>query len=236
MDPLSILLGATAGVGATALVARSREHRTEPAGLADELTWAFLVDDGVVLQKDGALLAGFRYRGPDLGSATAAELDALGVQLNDALLPYTDGWMFHVDAVRAPARPYDGSRFPDVATAWIDAERRAAYTRGRPQFITDHTLTVTYLPPRDAYSRAVAAFVQDESNGRASGADWHMILSGFRAALGQLEERLGARLWVRRLGARPPARDWWIWQRADDARVAGIEGPADLNLMRPVRR
>ncbi len=46
---------------------------------------------------------------------------------------------------------------------------------------------------------------------------------------------LDRRQWVRRLGARPPARDWWIWQRADDAQVAGIEGPADLNLMRPVR-
>lgn len=199
MDPLSILLGAAAGVGATALVTRSREDRTQPAGLADELGWAFLVDDGVVLHKDGALTAGFRYRGPDLGSATAAELDALGAQLNDALLPYTDGWMFHADAVRTPARPYHASRFPDMATAWIDAERRAAYTsvaaNGRPQFVTAHALTVTYLPPRDVYSRAAALFVQDARQG----IDWGMILSGFRTAVDQLQHRLASRLWVERL-------------------------------------
>lgn len=91
MDPFSILVGAAAGGGMAALIGRSSEHRTEPAGLADELQRAFVVDDGVVLQKDGALVAGFRYRGPDLGSATAAELDALGAQINDALSPYSDG-------------------------------------------------------------------------------------------------------------------------------------------------
>lgn len=199
MDPLSLFVGATAGAGMAALIGRSSEHRTEPAGLADELQWAFLVDEGVVLQKDGALLAAFQYRGPDLGSATAAELDALGSHVNDALLPYTDGWMFHVDAIRTPVTPYAGSHFPDAATAWIDAERRAAFTSftrsGRPQFVSDHTLTVTYLPPKDVYSRAAAVFVQ----GAPKGVDWGVILSGFRAALRQLEQRLGARLWVRRL-------------------------------------
>src|SRR5918911_52073 len=95
---------------------RTRGSGGRTAGLADELAWAFLIDRGVVLQKDGALLASFRFRGPDLGSATAAELDALGAQLNDTLLPYSDGWMFHVDAVRAPALAYAAGAFPHVVT------------------------------------------------------------------------------------------------------------------------
>ncbi|WP_170981530.1 GH25 family lysozyme [Nocardioides dongxiaopingii] len=49
----------------------------------------------------------------------------------------------------------------------------------------------------------------------------------------RLADELGRRQWVRRLGDLPPARDWWIWQRADDATVAGVDGPTDLNLMRP---
>jgi hypothetical protein len=36
---------------------RLREHRTEPAGLCDWLLWAYLVGEGVVLGKDGSLLA-----------------------------------------------------------------------------------------------------------------------------------------------------------------------------------
>ncbi|HYM97075.1 MAG TPA: hypothetical protein VET26_07235 [Candidatus Sulfotelmatobacter sp.] len=197
MDPISLLFSGAAGAALAALVGRNREHRLRPAGLADELNWAFLVDDGVVLQKDGALLAAFRYRGPDLGSATAAELDALAAQLNDALLPYTDGWMFHVDAIRFPAPAYSASAFPNLPAAWIDAERRAAFRSARPQFVSEYTLCVTYLPSRDVYSRAAAAFVQ----GAPRGVDWSAILGAFRAAVEGLEQRLAARLYMERLDA-----------------------------------
>lgn len=44
---------------------------------------------------------------------------------------------------------------------------------------------------------------------------------------------LHRRLWVRRIGNTPPVGDWWIWQRDDQASIDGIEGPADLNVMRP---
>jgi lysozyme len=44
---------------------------------------------------------------------------------------------------------------------------------------------------------------------------------------------LDRRQWVRRIGDRPPAREWWIWQRDDQARVDGFDTPADLNVMAP---
>ena len=46
-------------------------------------------------------------------------------------------------------------------------------------------------------------------------------------------EALDRRQWVRRIGNRPPTRDWSIWQRDDQAVVDGIPGPADLNVMAP---
>lgn len=36
--------------------------------------------------------------------------------------------------------------------------------------------------------------------------------------------------WVRRLGDRPPRRDWSVWQYDDAGTVPGIEGGVDLNL------
>lgn len=197
MESIAILLGAAAGVVSTSFVGRSREHRTEPHGLADLLNWAFLVDDGVVLEKDGALLAGFRYRGPDFGSATPEELAALSRQMNDALLPYTDGWMFHVDAIRTPSTPYAADLFPDVVTGWIDAERRSAFQSSRPQFVSDYTLTVTYLPPKELYARAGSVFVQ----GTPQGVDWSHVLGAYQEALSTLERRLGSRLTVERLNS-----------------------------------
>jgi len=53
-----------------------REYRGHAANLADFLPWAALVDQGVVLNKDGSFQRTARFRGPDLDSATPAELVA----------------------------------------------------------------------------------------------------------------------------------------------------------------
>ena len=50
------------------------EHRRRPAALADHLPWAALVAPGVILNKDGSFLTGFRFRGPDLESSGEEEL------------------------------------------------------------------------------------------------------------------------------------------------------------------
>ena len=51
-----------------------REYRNPADRLADHLPWAALVAPGVVLNKDGAFQRTFHFRGPDLESATEAEL------------------------------------------------------------------------------------------------------------------------------------------------------------------
>ena len=53
-----------------------REYRNKADRLADFLPWAALVAPGVVLNKDGSFQRSARFRGPDLDSATPAELIA----------------------------------------------------------------------------------------------------------------------------------------------------------------
>ena len=53
------------------------EYRRKSHSLADFLPWAALVETGVVLNKDGAFQRTARFRGPDLDSATPAELVAI---------------------------------------------------------------------------------------------------------------------------------------------------------------
>src|ERR1700694_2597718 len=103
MDLVSLTLGGLTACAASRGLKNLREHRSEPRGLADLLNWAFMVDDGVILQKDGSLLAGWRYRGPDVSAATPHELNGLSRHLNDALLGFGDDWMFHADAIRRAA-------------------------------------------------------------------------------------------------------------------------------------
>src|ERR1700724_1128698 len=99
-EALTVGMGWLGGALSWALLGRLCEHRTEPAGLADWVLWAYLVAEGVVLGKDGSLLAGWSYRGPDTSSATAQELDGLSAPVSKALLPLGNGWMVHFNAVR----------------------------------------------------------------------------------------------------------------------------------------
>ena len=47
-----------------------------------------------------------------------------------------------------------------------------------------------------------------------------------------LVDALDRRLWVRRVGPTPPPGEWWMWQRSDRTRVAGIATPVDLDVRR----
>src|SRR5688572_31730000 len=99
------------------------EYRKKSASLADFLPWAALVAPGVVLNKDGSFQRSARFRGPDLVSATPAELVGTTARLNNALRRLGSGWAIFVDAVRRPAIDYPESVFPDPASALVERER-----------------------------------------------------------------------------------------------------------------
>ena len=80
------------------------EYRKRPALLADYLPWACLVAPGVVLNKDGSFQRLARFRGPDLESATEAELVATCARINNVLRRFGSGWALFFEAARQPAR------------------------------------------------------------------------------------------------------------------------------------
>ena len=197
IDLGSLAIGGLAACAAGRGLQHLREHRSEPRGFADLLNWAFMVDVGVILQKDGSLLGGWKYRGPDVDAATPQEQNALSRHLNDALLGFGDDWMFHADAIRRPAVSYPASVFPDSVTQILDDERRASYniTAGR-QYETEYFLIVTHLPAPDAVSRFNAFFVQGADRSRI---DWTNVLGNFAVALNTIADRLSGSLKLERL-------------------------------------
>ena len=101
------------------------EYRRTSTRLADYLPWAALVGEGVVLNKDGSFQRTARFRGPDLDSAVEAELVAVAGRLNNAFRRLGSGWAIFVEAQRVVAADYPDSRYPDPASALLDAERQA---------------------------------------------------------------------------------------------------------------
>jgi type IV secretion/conjugal transfer VirB4 family ATPase len=157
-----------------------REYRDTADRLADHLPWAALVAPGVVLNKDGGFQRTFRFRGPDLESATEAELVAVCARANNALKRLGSGWALFFDADRAPALGYPDSVFRDAASWLVDEERRGGFDGRRGElFETRCHLTFFYLPPADQISRAERALIEREVG--QQGRDWRQELRGFIA-------------------------------------------------------
>jgi type IV secretion system protein VirB4 len=153
-----------------------REYRGTAAALADFLPWAALAAPGVVLNKDGSFQRTARFRGPDLASATPAELVATTARLNNALRRLGSGWAVFVEAQRLPARDYPESVFPDPVSALVDRERLEQFREEGAHFESGYYLTLVWLPPAEDAARAEGWLFE----GRAGkGVDARELLAGF---------------------------------------------------------
>jgi type IV secretion system protein TrbE len=153
------------------------EYRRSNICLADFLPWAALVDEGIVLNKDGSFQRTARFRGPDLDSAVSAELVAVAGRLNNALRRLGSGWAVFVEAQRHSASDYPADTFPDIASALVGAERRAQFEEEGAHFESSYYLTFLYLPPDE--SAALAERLLYEGSRRTIGTDAREVLSGF---------------------------------------------------------
>jgi len=152
------------------------EYRRTSTRLADFLPWAALVAPGVVLNKDGSFQRSARFRGPDLDSAVQAELIAVAGRLNSAFRRLGSGWAIFVEAQRHAVGAYPTSRFPDPASAMVDAERRADFEEDAAHYESSYFLTFTFLPPAEDAARAESWLYEGKAD---RGVDAWEALRGF---------------------------------------------------------
>lgn len=155
------------------------EYRHRSDRLADHLPWAALVAPGIILNKDGSFLRVVRFRGPDLESATEAELISACARANNVLKRFGSGWALFFDAERREASTYPESEFPDAASWLVDQERRANFVGEGEHYESRYHLTMTWLPTPDNAEAAGRSLVErpDAEKGR----DWRAALACFLA-------------------------------------------------------
>ena len=136
------------------------EYRNRADRLADHLPWAALVAPGVILNKDGSFQRTLRFRGPDLESATEAELVSVSARVNNMLKRFGSGWALFFDAERVPALGYPDSAFPDPASWLVDRERQASFEGERDHYESRYHLTLLWLPPPDTQASAERALIE----------------------------------------------------------------------------
>ncbi|NLS20291.1 VirB4 family type IV secretion/conjugal transfer ATPase [Rhizobium sp. P40RR-XXII] len=177
-----------------------KSFRHSTPSFADLVPYAGLVDNGVLLLKDGSLMAGWYFAGPDSESSTDTERNDVSRQINTILARLGSGWMIQVEAVRVPTLDYpDESEcfFPDPVTRAIDAERRAHFQRERGHFESRHALILTWRPPEPRRSGLARYVYSDLESRTASYAT--TILDSFHTSIREIEQYLGNVVSIRRM-------------------------------------
>ena len=180
-----------------------KSFRATGPSFADLVPYAGLVDNGVLLLKDGSLMSAWYFAGPDSESATHLERNELSRQINAILSRLGTGWMIQVEAIRVPTVDYPSEEqchFPDPVTRAIDRERRSHFRQERGHFESKHAIVLTYRPLEPKRTALSRYLYSDEESRTASYGD--TVLATFRNAVREIEQYLASTLSITRMQTR----------------------------------
>lgn len=179
-----------------------KKHRAKDAGLADLLIHAAVVDDGVIVGKNGALMAAWLYKGDDNASSTEEQRELVSLRINQAFAGLGSGWMIHVDAVRRPAPNYSPrgvSHFPDPLSAAMDDERRRLFEGLGTMYEGYFVLSLTFFPPMLAQQKFVELMFDDDAAVPDHKARTHGLIEQFKRDCKSIEGSLSSVIKMQRL-------------------------------------
>lgn len=181
---------------------RLKKHQSTEAGLADLLNYAAVVDDGVIVGKNGSFMAAYLYAGNDNASSTDEDRENVSLRINQTLAALGNGWMVHVDAVRRPAITYPEttiSAFPDPVSRAIDEERRRYFESLGTMYESYFVVTFTWFPPMLAQTKFIELMFDDDTAAPSNKARTKGLIEQFKREIGTIENRLTTALKLTRL-------------------------------------
>lgn len=150
-----------------------REFRRKPDRLSDYLLWAGMIRPGVILNKDGSLQGTFRYRGPDLDSATPQELMVVTAKINNALKRLSGGWAIYAESQRIKSKQYATAEFPDIITYLIEEERQQYFSQGN-HYESMYYFTLVYLPEEDNQDKMKKFLIEGDDKKASTSGEEHL--------------------------------------------------------------
>ena len=84
-----------------------KEYDEAKGKLSTYVPYICLVDEGIVLNQNGTLQTTIKYRGFDLDSCTAGELESINARLNDIIKRFGGEWSLFIEARRIKSNAYE---------------------------------------------------------------------------------------------------------------------------------
>lgn len=123
-----------------------KDYHNTARTLAEVLPWMVQVTPGLVLNKDGSLLACYTYSGVDQEGLLIQDVDHYAQLVEHAMRTFDDRITLWWTADRRKTTDYPESNFPDPISAMIDDLRRTEFKSGS-HYKNTYSLSVLFRPP-----------------------------------------------------------------------------------------
>ena len=138
-----------------------KEYQDEKKKWSTYIPWIAMIDEGVIINKNGTFQKTLKFRGYDLDSATIYELQNSNGRLNNILARFEGNWTMHIEARRVHSKEYESTEIENFALKLIDNERKSKFQSGT-YFESEYYLTLTYLTPVDTEKKLKNFFIEEE--------------------------------------------------------------------------
>ncbi|WP_462304841.1 VirB4 family type IV secretion/conjugal transfer ATPase [Campylobacter fetus] len=177
-----------------------KEFRNTAKAFPDILNYASFIDNGILLNKDGSLTAGFFYRAGDISSMTLNERNSLSSRINAILSKLGNGWAVHIDCSRIKSENYiSGTTHYKSHIAQILENERKQYFENKEHYENIFTLIFTYLPPNKNIGKFLNMMIIDDGKSKNQQTK---ILEYFKNIIDELEKSLSNFVKIERMFAR----------------------------------
>ena len=128
--------------------AKMSVYKNKGQRLSSLCPWVLMVEEGVVLLKNGALSCSYEFVAPDLDSCSAARVNAVAALFNSCAMQLGEGWAFQFHLHRRISNDYPGSKFTSMAGFLVERQRELNFSYVKSHYENRYYLTFTYqLPP-----------------------------------------------------------------------------------------
>lgn len=177
-------------------------YKRTSEGFSDLLQYDCLIEDDILLLKNGSLLTAFSYHGVDMSQMPVDEQVMMTNMISKAIFELGTGWTINFDSVRVETPKYSDrafSSFKDKISYAIDEERRQLFNAKDTMFTSINFISLTYTPPLLMQTKFVDS-MYTESNDKDSISFAEKNLIFFKNKLDNFFSVISAVLKISRLG------------------------------------
>lgn len=158
---------------------KNSHYQRTAEGFSDLLQYDCLIEENIILLKNGSLLTAFYYEGIDMSQIPLDEQEMMTNLISKAIFELGTGWTINFDAVRVETAKYSDrafSSFPDEISFAIDEERRKFFNSKDTMYATTNFITLTYTPPLEVQTKFIdMMYTESEKNKTLTVAEKNLI-------------------------------------------------------------